>query len=313
MNKLLPELQDLIPITQERVTFSDCGFNKPFNQLSFEVKLKVINDIVRQSMLFDSYPDPSCDTEQLIGDCHTVALASIEYMNYLGIGTNYRYVMCGPRPFDPEDIVSRHGAVLVDDEHGNTYFYDATPLVGYGYGKVAPLTQDMVYCSYEKIEGESFKFLHLIRDFLYQKSCNAVKEKDIPQYLEVLNGALNYSVLNGYLAFCYEELASIIKSENNNLLKSELETKAYTLNPYSHCNPNYTLKKQEKESLKLQQIETWKDELSVLTQNNSDWQKQLQLAQNIMGEFKTIDNHYEVIFDVEGCNKSISSLTPRFF
>lgn len=122
MNKLLPKINELKPITDKNSTFYECGFNTDFYNLPFEGKLKIINDIIRQTILNKYISDPDTDTENLVGNCHTASRASLEYLKSLKIGKNYRYVFCKKKPFEPEDITTKHAALLVDDFEGNTYF-----------------------------------------------------------------------------------------------------------------------------------------------------------------------------------------------
>ena len=73
MNKILPSIDELIPITIDSKTFSGSALNKDFTLLSFKDKLQVLNDIVRQSMIYTENVNPLSETETLIGDDYTAA------------------------------------------------------------------------------------------------------------------------------------------------------------------------------------------------------------------------------------------------
>ena len=68
MNKLLPEKEEILPITKEWSTFYESGFNTEFETLTFKTKLKIITDIVRQTILYDEFPNPQDEEINLIGD-----------------------------------------------------------------------------------------------------------------------------------------------------------------------------------------------------------------------------------------------------
>ena len=87
----LPEKDELIPITNDKTTFYDCGFNEPFDNLSFQKKLEIVNNLVRQSIVPDCRPRLN-DNETLIGNCHTAVRVSEEYLKHLKIGINLLYL-----------------------------------------------------------------------------------------------------------------------------------------------------------------------------------------------------------------------------
>ena len=80
MNKLLPKKEELIPITNDRTTFYECGFNTDFDNLSFQKKLEIVNNLIRQTIIPTCRPNPNDHVESLIGNCHTAALAGKEYL-----------------------------------------------------------------------------------------------------------------------------------------------------------------------------------------------------------------------------------------
>ena len=153
MNKLLPTKAELIPIMEEGSRFEDCCFREPFDSLDFESKLQVVNDIIRQSMIFDRVPNPDNDVENLIGDSYTAALASKRYIESLKLGCECECVLCKGTDYIPKNAVSDRFALLIKHEK-LTYFFDATPLVGFMYGKVCDLRKVRPFKEYVPIDKE---------------------------------------------------------------------------------------------------------------------------------------------------------------
>ncbi len=310
MNKNLPKKDQLKPITDPNNTFYHSGFNKEFDLLSFEQKLQVVNDLVRQSILTESDPHTENSIEELKGNCHTAALASMEYLKYLGLGKNYKYVLCQRRAFDPYDLTTRHVAALVDDEEGNTYFYDATPFVGYGFGRVINLSKEKVYEEYEVLEDDKFELMYFIREFSYKARHGKLKEEELPFYKDVFNDALKYPAFKGSVSYCYKLLS---KLATNNYKKDEYLKKVIELNPYYKLNPNFSEVLKRRKELLDRQVEIWTEELNDLIASDQDPKRQLMLAQYIYQEKKMLDDSLEEILEYNGNKYFYSGLTPRFF
>ena len=83
LNSLLPKIDDLEPIVDSRLTFSDTPFIRDFNKLSEIEKLQVLSDIVKQTMIYNSIPNPKYEKNNLIGDDYTSSIVFIDYLNYL--------------------------------------------------------------------------------------------------------------------------------------------------------------------------------------------------------------------------------------
>jgi len=77
---LLPNREELVPITNKKNTFYECGFNSDFDSLSFEKQLQVICDIVRQSIYVSPFPHPEEGIDNLVGNCYTAAYVSKRYL-----------------------------------------------------------------------------------------------------------------------------------------------------------------------------------------------------------------------------------------
>ena len=312
MSKYLPNKELLKPITNPASTFYDCGFNKDFDSLDFKQKLKVAADIVRQSMKGVQYPDPNTDQETLYGNCHTSALALIDYLKELGVGKNYKYVMCRKRTYDPEDITSRHAAVLVDDDNAETYFVDPTAFVGFKYGVVQKLSDsDIAYEEYEVLDDEKFELMYYIKDFLYKVSSGKLSRDEIPFYYDVFETALKYPILDGYNSHCWYYMG---KQMDNKTDADKCFLTSQRINPYSHFFPDVrdAAKMSKKQGLILSQIEKWREELKDLQSSHStDYKRQLELATYIFQEMKLMDGSLDTKIPFEGKMRSVSHMTPR--
>lgn len=309
MNKILPSKNEIKPITNVNSTFYECGFNQDFENLPFINKLQIINDLVRQSMLPERTPNPVNDKETLIGDCYTSAIASIEYMKNLNIGTNHRLVFCRKRPYDPDNITSRHAAVLVDDEEGNTYFYDATPYVGSNYGKVLP--DQNFYEHYEIIDNEKSELIFFLRELIYKHNNSLLKLEDIPFYTEVVFESIKHQFLNNYTSKAFEILARHFDNKFDQDRYIQLSIQA---NPYTKLNPENKKFRDLRSRLMLNQIDVWKEELNDLILSKSNLKRQLELAQNIYQEMKVMNPcELEKYVQIFGQKIPMTSMTPRFF
>ena len=308
MNKYLPSIEEIQPITNPVSTFYECGFNIPFNELSFIQKLKVVNDLVRQSILVTSVPDPSTETETLTGNCHTAALASIDYLKELGIGKNYKYVMCRKKSYEPDDITTTHAAITLEDENGKTYYFDATPYVGYGYGEVTPI-ENSPYEELYEISGKKTKLLKELRTFLYEHKTGTFNKKNFDKVLNLLQKCSNFPIFYGFISKACEALTEFTSNKNT---INELLSLSFEINPYSAKSP-YEEKKNYKNQLILNQIDEWEQTLQEMKQNGASEKDILKLAQNIMQEKRMLDINLEVMLPYNGKNIRVSSLTPRFF
>lgn len=310
MNKYFPKKEELKPITNTKSTFYECGFNTDFDTLEFKQKLQVLADIVRQSMKGVQHPDPQSDQETLYGNCHTSAIALMNYLKELNVGKNIKYVMCRKRSYDPADITSKHAAVLVDDEKGETYFVDPTAFVGFKYGVVQKLSNtDIAYEEYEELNNEKCDLMFYMRDFLYKASNNLLKREEIKFYRDIMECALKYPILDGYNSQCFYYMG---KQMDNKFDADICYLTAQKINPYSHFFPADPQKVGLKTNLILEQIKKWKEELQELQLNNStDYKRQLELATYIFQEMKLMDNSMDTKIPFEGKQRSVSHMTPR--
>ena len=194
-NSLLPKKEDLVPVNEQSL-FRDCEFKEDFDSLPFEKKLRIVNDLVRQTILPSTRPDPKTHLQTGIGNCHTASLMAMDYLKYLGIGKNHRYVMARVKPFEPDDVLTKHSLILLDDDNGVTYQFDATPLVGYKYGSIAPINEERFYQEYIVIDEVISNLLDRIFDLLVMAKKGLINESNIDYYNSVFLESSKYEVLN---------------------------------------------------------------------------------------------------------------------
>lgn len=312
MNKLLPKKEELTPITNDKATFYECNFNQPFDSLPFITKLQIVNDIVRESIIPSVFSNPETEEETLIGNCHTASLTSIKYLKELNIGKNHRYVLARRKMYQPEDITTKHALVLVDDEQGNTYQFDATPFVGHGYGTVKKLSEEQLYEEYVPIEGELDYILRKFRELMYQYNQKTMTPQDLNNYLDILEYSKKYPILNGFISYCYGLLSKLSSSQyESNLLLD----KSVQYNPYNNIPSNDNKSRIElRRMMALEQIKLWQEELHELLKcPKGNERRQLELAQCIVQEMKLYDTTYEHYLNYNNINIPFSHLSPRFF
>ncbi len=310
MNKLLPEIEELFPISDTRKTFSETPLTKDFELLCFRDKLQVLNDVVRQTMMYDNIPNPENDVESLIGDSYTASLASIEYMKKNGIGCNHRSVIARKRNFDPDDIPTTHILTLVDDNNGETYQFDCSPYVGFKCGKVESIVNGQFYEEYVEVCGDLQDILNNMRVFTYKIQNEQLNEKELNDFLQLLCDAQKYEILNGFVAFCYELL---YQSDYSSIVgKDKIFVTINRYNPYS-LQFGVNEKINEKNNRSLEQIKLWREELNDLIPDDLDYKRQLELAQAIVQELIAIDSSFEKVLDLNGKKIPFSHISPRLF
>lgn len=307
MNELLPKKEKIKPITNTNSTFYGCGFEVDFDALPFIKKVQIINDIVRQSMLPVINSNPDDDTLTMMGNCHTAALISISYLESLKIGKNYRYVLGVHRPFEPEDVNSKHALVLLDDEKGNTYEYDATPFVGYGYGEVRKLDNHPLYDSYIPIKGQMLELITKVRYFMYERKMGMLTPQKVAEYEYIFELCAINPYLKGFASYGYKLLYDS-PFKNDAYIK-----RAMQIDPYSVYDDTSAQIKNRKE-LFLKQKALWEEELYSLSDTkSSDVQRKQMLASYIIHETKRFAPTLERYLDFNDKKIPLSFLTPRFF
>lgn len=303
---ILPSLDELIPVINYNNIFYECGFNTNFENLTFEKKLQVLCDIVRQSIYPNGFPNPDNDIFEMNGNCYTSSYCFLNYIKELNIGTNARCALARKRSFDLDDITSIHVVVLVDSDDGHTYQVDSTPFAGYKFGSVDDITYNGIYDEYVVINETINNYLYKFRKIIYEDSINKLDVNRISEYLELCNVVDEAPILKGYVAII---LKIIIKYLDNQYEKDEIRKKIDLIKPYNKTRPDKL-----KELNNILKIETdiWLEELRDLQHSNSNLKRQSELAITIVQENKWIDNSYERYIKIDGEKIRISSINPRF-
>lgn len=302
---LIPKKDELIPITNDKSTFYDCGFNTEFDDLDFKMKLQVLCDIVRQSIYPNPIPNPKNDIETMNGNCYTSSFVMKNYLEDLNIGSNVRVVFARCRKFDPEDITTIHMVVLVENNN-KLYQVDTSPYAGYKMGSVEDITNNQIYEEYTEVTDEMIYYITVFKEIIYQDSINDFDIKKLSYYLKVCREALEIKILNAYNA---NALKVLIKHMDNKHDRDELMKLVGKLKPYSKLNKDNHLKHKK---MVYEEIEKWKDELEELKRDDSNYKRQLELAINIIQEKKMFDPSYEDWVNINGVLVRRSFMNPRF-
>lgn len=318
MNGLLPNLNELEPYTEEEGTFSHCYFTIPFDELSFKHKLQTINDIVRQTMIYDEFPNPENDTDTLIGDTLTAALASVDYLKQLNFVKDCKYVLFENSKFEPPDKPLSRFAVIVKNFNDEEFYFDATPLVGFGYGKVYNLKKDCPFKNYVEINDNSLKDINKLREILFLSNKGSQNYDDIKLQLDLIDEK-NLIECKDLLAKCYKLVSKNLPDKSN-----LYQEKAQRLNPYINIDDAQKTSKDivlkaKRDLLLMKQIDIWHNEILGLNKDKTEiikspiQQRQIELAQNIVGELKKIDPNLELKIMIDNNSKVASQLSPRWF
>lgn len=303
---LLPDLNELKPITDRNNTFFDCGFNTNFDCLLFEKKLKILCDIVRQSIYPNGHPNPDSEILELNGNCYTASYVFLEYAKKLNIGINGRCALARKRSFDMDDVTTIHIVVLIDSINGHTYQVDPVPYAGYKFGSVDDITYKNIYDEYVVIDSTIDSNLYQLRKIIYEYSIDKFDINKINEYLEVCNIAYDYPILNGYVA---RVLKIIIKKSKNKYERDQIQKRIDEIKPYNRNNIEKLIELQTKIN---KEINIWLEELRDLQQCNKNFKRQQELAISIVQEKKWLDNAYERYTIIEGDKISLSCINPRF-
>lgn len=303
---LLPEKDELLPITNSKSTFYDCGFNSDFEQLLFEKKLQVLCDIVRQTIYPNVAPNPDNDVINLDGNCYTASKVLKKYLEELNVGNNIRQVLCRQRKFDPEDISSLHSILLVDSDDNETYQVDPSPFAGYKYGSVVNIKHNKIYNDCQIVNEEVEYYLYELRKIVYLDSINMIDKNNIKHYLKIFNTCAKYRILDDYVA---KTMNIIIKYLDSVYDMQKMKEKILKLKPYSKSNAE---KLQYQRSLLNAQLDKWLEELNDLKLGDLSYRRQLELAINITQEIKRYDSSFERFVNIDGESKRLSFVNPRY-
>ncbi len=310
MNKYLPEKDLLLPITDPTSIFYPCNFNVHFDKLSFKKELEIANDIVRQTIYTDSRPNVCNHTKTLIGNCHTSSEVAIDYLKFLGLGKNHRYALARVKNHEPEETLNKHGLVLVDDNNGNTYQFDATPYVGYNYGKVSSLKEETFYKEYVVVTSDIKFLLDQIKILMLDARNDLINSSNIRYYNNIVYEASLVKSLMGYAVHCAKILLNYDQSYED---EKKLRMLIALNDVHSKLNSNYERNIKYKSKLLMMQIAKWKEELNDLIRSKTDFKRILELQQLITQELCLVDEFYQKKIFLKDKEYHLSHLTPRFF
>lgn len=303
MEEILPLIDELQPITNDKNTFYECGFNSKFESLPFEKKLQIICDIVRQSIFPSSFPNPLDENITLIGNCYTAATISKNYLNKLKVGNNIRCVFGKARYFEPDDVTTVHILLLIDDDEGNTYQYDATPFVGFGLGKVVPFSQKL-YKEYVEINDEMEYYISIFQEILYKDYINQFDIKLFHFYIECIEESLKYDIFKGYASKCLKVLSKYLNKQESD----KYIIRANELKPYGIIDSDLA---KERKRMVNNQINKWQEELKDLITSNINIKRQQELCSNIVQERKMMDASLERYSIINNKQFRFSWINPR--
>ena len=299
MIDLLPSRNELKPVMKDSA-FYECGFNIDFNKLSFENKLQVLCDIVRQSVYPSGKPDPDNDIKDMKGNCYTSSFILMNYLKELNLGSNHRCVFARKRSFDLDEVTTIHVVLLVDNE-GHTYQVDSAPFVGYKYGSVDDITYHGIYDEYVLIDRDINSLLNKYRKIIIDENYVNVEE-----CIRLCNYLDEYPILKGYASLALKCIKGRITSEYD---KSNINGIINKIKPYNSSNTDNV--KLVKERLN-KEYEKWYSELNDLVSSNTNYKRQLELLVWINQEHRWYDKSKVPLYNVNGIYYKLSAFTPRF-
>ena len=296
INNLLPKVEDLAPIVDSRLTFSDTPFIREFYKLSESEKLQILADIVRQTMIYDPIPNPKFEKTSLVGDDYTSSLVFMDYINSLGLFKNAQLVLVSNKKnIDMDNYFDCHFSVIVKDINNREYLVDTTPDIGYGIGEVNDLRKKDLYNKYIFVDDELKTVIDVIRNDMYDIKSGFYKDSQIENYKKIRK-ILSKDIFNGLLKKYYNCLIKSRHEELKKIIRVDFQSKINDINDMSLRN-----------SLnKVSVIKEWHDSLKNMTDNCSDYRKQQKLAQLICSEanmMKTIN--------INGIDIELNHITPR--
>ena len=306
MNNLLPKEKEILPIKEEWSTFYESGFNEEFDKISFKKKLQIVTDIIRQTILYDEFPNPELEEEKLIGDSYTASQILIKYLKELSLGDNYNCVLSIDYYLDPNQLYSTHFITLVENNN-IIYQLDPTPTTGYKCGQVEEIDNNKFYNTYIELSEESNYYLNIIRTIMYNINNKTINDKLIKKYLNIIEEIPKDDILNGFIYKC---LYSLYKKSKSNYLKE------YIFNKYlNKLNDDYYIKDdllyKNKDSYK--QIKYLKEELKTLINEDNNYKRQLEISQLIVSELIKYNKQYDKKLIINNKKISFTNINPRLF
>lgn len=310
MNQLLPSKNELLPIVNDWETFYDSAFNDSFDNLSFKKKLQMLVDIVRETVLYEEFPNPFEEEDKLIGDSYTACKILVNYLYKMGIGSNYRIVLTPDSIFDKNPSISTHYIVLVEYKE-KIYQADCTPSIGYKRGQVEEIGVNNFYDYYISLNNSSIESLDYVRTLLYKISNENINDDLIYNYINYLKLIQNDPITNGYVYKC---LNLLYAKATNTLLKQKIKKFA----------DEFLLQKINEERIlkdgiffadnhSYEYIKLLKEELDTLVREDKNYRRQLEIAQFIMYEIIKYNKEYDKKLILNNRKVSFMNITPRLF
>lgn len=281
MQELLPKIHEIEPIIGDWKTFSDCSYNCDWNDMMFEKKLQTICDIVKQTMLYKELPNNE-EENDMIGDSFTAAKISMQYLKENNIGTNIRMAYSRKRFYENDNAISNHIILLIDDNYNNTYYYDATPNVGYGYGKVCLFDAQKYFDEIIPLSIEDVNLISLIRKYNNKLISNNISDCEMKELENIMHSSSSY-VINEYII----GIKRIINSNDKN------------------CDLNF--------SIWNDLLSEWNKELHDLIESNMNYNRQIEIIQTLQSEKSKYNSSLIRYANIGNNYYPLTYLSPRFF
>ncbi len=299
MNKYLPRLEDLVPISDSTETFSETPMVREFSKLYVKEQLQVLADLVRQSMIYMKYPNPNNDRDILMGDDFTSSKVFLDYIHDLNLFPKSHLALVNSRKnIDLKNSSLYHFVVIVEASNNKTFMVDTTPDVGYTYGKVIDLEHQDIYQSYTVVDSTLEELISLIRNDMYYISHGQYNYSQIENYNIFKKSLQNVDYLDGLFYRYYECVMDSNFSHLKEILKHEFFDKITEFENIEQLNDIH------KEPV----IERWKSNLEFLLENSKDYKAQQIEAQKIIGEEKK-----DKYLDLRDMSILYNHITPRLF
>ena len=204
MIKYLPQIKDIEPIVGTRSTFGETIFCKQFSLLNNKEKLEIMCSLVKQTMIYNKYPNPATEFIDLIGDDYTAAVVLSNYLDSLDLFPRKKIVMVNNRKIDVCNYYGYHFAILVYEDD-RTYLVDATPDVGLGIGRVTDLCDNDIYRTYIFVDSDMKNNIGMFRKCLYCIKYNICEQQQIESF-NYFRKMLNNEQYAGMLMRYYETI-----------------------------------------------------------------------------------------------------------
>lgn len=288
MYNILPRyIRELTPISGNRNTFGENTFNIPYNELTFEQRLKVAVDLVRQSMLYCEIPNPHLEIATLSGDSYTACCILKDYLIQNNLGANHIICFVEGKNYETIGMPSTHFILLVSDYNDNWFQLDPSPMVDYRCGQVESYANKW-YKICIPIEEEKEEYLKEIRKGIFQ--AKFLQNNSAKKAYELASEMMyKYNLFSGY----YEILCLMTGNLKQGI---NLEKIRVTNRPILE-----------------HELETMASQLDELQRVNGSLEEQLSLIQSIHRLKIDLEYASENKILINGRSYNISNLTPRFF